>query len=220
MICQSLLGHPLRRGPARRQRQRIDRRRALLDHPLGQFVEEIGTLKVKLCVSTVLLKGKEQLQPAILHSPVGGPPWNSRPINPWARPKQGLADGHIHLPGDRDIERRGATICRRIDLLIDGLSNVRKPATRGLTFVAVDRRRFPAGKQPPTSINWRVRRTVLGGSADRAVLVSREGPFVAPYRRPGSRAGAPSSRPRFPGSANLDAAARAVPVDGLLHAQY
>ena len=51
--------------------------------------------------------------------------------------KQGLAYSHIHLPGHLDVERRAVTVRRRIDLPMDGLSNVGKRAIRRLTLLRV-----------------------------------------------------------------------------------
>jgi hypothetical protein len=101
-------------------------------------------------------------------------------INELARPEQGLAANDIHRPGHRDVERGAAAVRHRIDLPVDGLRNVGKPAVRRLTLLRLTRDVLLA--KPTNIYQLDVGRTVLGGSADGAVLISREGPLLVGAR--------------------------------------
>jgi hypothetical protein len=128
-------------------------------------------------------------------------------------PKRDLAESHVYLPGHRHVERLAATVRVRIDLPIDGLNNVGKPAIRRLTLLRVTDYVIQA-----TGTRLRVHLysilTGLDGSASRAVLICREGSLVS-----GTHVACPDhergNRYRVfiaPGNASLDAGAR-VPGD-------
>jgi hypothetical protein len=134
-------------------------------------------------------------------------------INELARPEQGLAANDIHRPGHRDVERGAAAVRHRIDLPVDGLRNVGKPAVRRLTLLRLTRDVLLA--KPTNIYQLDVGRTVLGGSADGAVLISREGPLLVGARVTGLDHERGNRRRDFivPASTNLEAGARTIPVD-------
>jgi hypothetical protein len=132
-------------------------------------------------------------------------------INEIAPPQQGLAEGHIHLPAHRDVERLAAAVRRRIDLPLDGLRNVRKPAIWRLALLRLtgDEIQTKTRLSADLDVGITVRKTI----ANRAVLISRKSSLVALV------AGTEQERDRrrrslvVPGDTNLEAAARTIPRD-------
>lgn len=138
-------------------------------------------------------------------------------VIPWLRecavPEKACAVSDLHLPGHRDVERGAAAVRRRIDLPVDGLRNVGKPAIWRLTVLRLTGLEILATTRLPHHLKGG--RTTPGRFADGAVPISREGSLAA---RP-HVAGLDHERGNrrrdtiVPGSTNLEADVRTLPAD-------